>query len=832
MQVSDGGASMQGTAKVEARGAWRTLAGIALIVIGIALSWWLSSPPPVRHSKTADTFSVDRAMADVREIAQQPHPTGSPANARVRDYLVAQLRAIGLDVRVQRELSIGPSRFAWVENVVGVLPGASDKDTAGQAVLLMAHYDSMPWAPGGADDGAGVATVLEAARHAAAIDKSARRHDLIVLLSDGEELGLMGADAFFSQDPLASRVGTVLNFEARGSRGPALMFQSGPGSASLLHTLVGAAPVANSYMQEIYQRMSNDTDFSVALEHHLPGLNFAFIDGYFDYHSPTDTPANLSPETLQHMGDQAVAATRAALTAPAGVLRSVNQQNYMNVTAKAFFQYPRWVDPIALALATALFGLVAWRGQRSASTGLLATVRAALGVLVAIGTAVAIVQCVSSALRQGYWPGAMVRAVSAQPTSWFIAWSLLGSGVLIGILGAARKGLRWPWALALALLASLPLLRAGSVFFPGLLLALLVWTLLRKPLSEAALARGASLLLLVLGWALVVWFPGAANVLVWPLLAFAVARALGMLSGTASLRWLEIVPLAVASLFSAVVLGDLARGLDLAMGAAIPAIGVVPVLLLLALSVHTWFASRTATVGVAVAVLGAVGAIVLVLGNPFNARHPQPSSLFVLHDRVQNVDCLATIDAMDDAWKREAMGPSVHALQQNNYAPDVWRETRCASLSKQAGASAPTTQVSVHTLGIESHGNVRRLRIALRAQGGRNALTLYLPKGVDLRGVEIDGRAMPALSSNGFKQWPWSIHGFALPDADVEIGFDVGAGPLPDALLAVGIDRVLPAGLVLPSRPADMMPQSHAYSDTTVTVTRIPLETTSAGATP
>jgi hypothetical protein len=576
--------------------------------------------------------------------------------------------------------------------------------------------------------------------------------------------------------------------------------------------------------------MPHDTDFSVALERHLPGLNFAFIDGYFDYHSPTDTPANLAPESLQHMGDQAIAAMRAALAAPPGAMRSDGEQDYMNVTSRAFFQYPRWVDAAALALATALLGFAAWRRRRISPVGVLATARAALGVLATIGAAIAVVLCASAALRLGYWPGAMQRAVSAQQTWWFIAWCLLGGGVAMGTLGTARKGLRWPWALILALLASLPMLHASSVFFPGLVLGLLAWVLLRKPLSEAALVRGNYVLLLGLGWALVMWLPGAANILAWPLLAFAVAVV--TLTSTASPRWLGTAVLAVATLFSAVVLGDLARSLDLALGAAVPVAGVVPLLLLLALSIQTWHAPRATAVGAVLAVLGATGAIVLVLGNPFGVRHPQPSSIFVLHDRLQHVDCLATIDAIDDAWKRETMGSAVRALRQNNYAPEVWRQTRCAPLGERASVLPPVPPVSIRTLGVEPHGKVRRLHIALHAQGGRDALTLYLPKNVDLRGVEIAGKAMHALSRQGFEQWPWSIHGFALPDADVDIAFDVGPGPLPDALLVVDFAHGLPAALALPARPADLMPQSHAYSDATVTVARIPLETALAGPAP
>lgn len=834
MQVSESMGTLQRSGRTARKGWWKALAGIAPIAIGMALSCWLSGPPPVREGKAAaGVFSLDRAMAHVREVAQRPHPTGTQANARVRDYLAAQLRAMGYDVRVQRELSLGPSQFAWIENVVGVLPGGGDETGKGQAVLLMTHYDSVPWGPGAADDGAGVASVLEAARIAASLEKGARKHDLVVLLTDGEELGLMGARAFFAQDPLAPRVGTVLNFDARGSRGPALMFQPGFDSAPLLRTLADAKPVANSYQQEIFKRMPNDTDFSIALEHGLRGLNFAFVDGYFDYHSPTDTVANLAPDSLQHMGDQAVAATRVALGAPLGVSGSGGAASYMNVTTKAFFEYPAWLDGAALALATALFGFAWWRSRSmAASVGILAIARATVGLLATIVTVMAIVISLSSALQQDYWPGALQRAVAAHQAAWFAAWSLLGIGILMGTLGAARNGLRWPWALTFIALASLPMLRAGSPFLPGLVSGALAWVMLRKPLSEGALVVGAYLLVWVLAWVLVVCFPGAANLLVWPLLAFAVARAAGKALGTTSSGRVEIALLALASLFSAIVLTALAQSLDLALGTRLPVIGIVPLLLLFVLAIGAWVGPRALAVGSILGVLGAIVAAALVLTSPFDERHPLPNSLFVLHDDIQHVDCLATIDALDDAWKRAALGSSVRDLPQNHYAPDVWRKTRCAPLAAKAGVTSSVRRIDARVLDIQPHGAIRRLRFAIHAQGGRDALSLYVPKGVDVRSVEIAGKALKGLSGDGFESWPGSFRGFALPDADVEVGLDIGPGPLPDALLAVSLDYGLPAGLALPPRPAAMMPQSHPYSDSTITVTRIPLGASPAGAAP
>ena len=75
-------------------------------------------------------------------------------------------------------------------NVVGDVPGKT-----GEIVLLAAHLDSWDITPGANDDGAGVATVLEAARQILAAGKQPQRTIRVVLYAN-EEFGLSGAKAY------------------------------------------------------------------------------------------------------------------------------------------------------------------------------------------------------------------------------------------------------------------------------------------------------------------------------------------------------------------------------------------------------------------------------------------------------------------------------------------------------------------------------------------------------------------------------------------------------------------------------------------------------------
>ena len=150
---------------------------------------------------------------------EAPHPVGSIANDRVRDAILSEVRALGLEPRVQRAFVCSDYRryCGTVHNVLARLPSTIDADESGRAVVIHAHYDSQAATPGAADALVGVASVLEIARILQAERERAR--DVIVFLSDGEEAGLLGSTAFVNEHPWAGSVVAFVNLEARGSGG-------------------------------------------------------------------------------------------------------------------------------------------------------------------------------------------------------------------------------------------------------------------------------------------------------------------------------------------------------------------------------------------------------------------------------------------------------------------------------------------------------------------------------------------------------------------------------------------------------------------------------------
>jgi hypothetical protein len=267
---------------------WAGWVGL-LVLLGLDLA---RAPSGAVDAETA--AALDRTVA---QVAGAPRPTGSAALAAVQDGLAEELRAAGFDVEEQvGEVMVergGLLLGGRVRNLVARRAGVERRDT----LLLVSHTDSVPNAAGAADAGAGVAAVLAAARAIGAGPPA--RNDVVVLLTDGEEAGLLGATLFQREHPRWSSVGAVLKCEGRGAGGAALMFHTGPGSGALVRALAELPHArAGSLGPAVFSLLPNDTDLSALFG--VPGLDFAFVDGLRVYHSSEDRPERLDRRTLQH----------------------------------------------------------------------------------------------------------------------------------------------------------------------------------------------------------------------------------------------------------------------------------------------------------------------------------------------------------------------------------------------------------------------------------------------------------------------------------------------------------------------------------------------------
>lgn len=337
---------------------------LSLLLILLGIYWGFRASMPVYNSDASisDTlFSTDRAVKHVKALSQKPHGVGFPAHEEVRNYIIDELRKMGLKTSVQEGYSLGNgTNLSKAKNILARIEGTSNGNGHSKALLVLSHYDSQPHSSLGASDaGSGVATILESVRAFLSKDKEPK-NDIIILISDAEELGLNGAQLFVNKHPWAKDVGLVLNFEARGTGGPSYAFiETNRGNRNLLREFIAANPeypMSNSLYYSIYKMLPNDTDLTVFRENRdIDGFNFAFIDDHYDYHTAQDSYERLDKNTLAHQGSYLMPLLHHFGNADLNSLKSLNDFVYFNMPFFGMVSYPfEWIWPM-FGLAVILF---------------------------------------------------------------------------------------------------------------------------------------------------------------------------------------------------------------------------------------------------------------------------------------------------------------------------------------------------------------------------------------------------------------------------------------------------------------------------------------------
>lgn len=365
---------------------------VILVAVGVAVVLPLRTPVPVLSTADTGLFSVSRAAAHLPYIARRPHPTGSQANAEVRDYVVTALTELGLDPTLEgqaAEASDTPDMTdeGTATNIHAVIEGT---DPTG-SVLLVAHYDSVPSGPGASDDAANVAAILEIAR--VFVAGPTPRNTIEFLFTDAEEDGLRGATAF-TTGPTAPDPDhcVVLNLDARGVTGPVLMFESVGDRGGLMTAVQASEAMATSASTAVYHRIPGiATDLTVFDEAGFRGLNFALVGGSSMNHTANDTIEHVDRSALQQMGTAVLAAAR-QLTTTDLQGDDTSDVTYFTV-AGTLIHYPNTLTvPLAGFILLGYIFTVRFACRRSERAGRVATAAATflapVGIAVMIGSGV------------------------------------------------------------------------------------------------------------------------------------------------------------------------------------------------------------------------------------------------------------------------------------------------------------------------------------------------------------------------------------------------------------------------------------------------------------
>ncbi|NJD19119.1 MAG: M28 family peptidase, partial [Gemmatimonadetes bacterium] len=673
---------------------------------------------------------------------RRPHPTGSPAHTQVRDYLLERLRALGLEPEVQTTTSMlgrtglmrgapAPAVFvraATVRNIVVRIPGKASSGT----VVITAHYDGREIARAAADAGFGVVSILETAR---ALEAGAPlRNDVLLLITDAEELGLLGARAFVAEHPAMADVKAVLSLEMRGGGGPSIMFETGAENGWIVRALAasGARPFANSLSNEVYRSMPNDTDFTPFREAGRQGLNFAAVGRASLYHQSYDSPENISEATLQQEGASALALARYLGDQPLGEVKAPDV-TYFTVPVLGFVVYDQ-AFTLPLAAAVLVLALVTLLPVRHASSGWGGIATGFVLSVVCIGLAVAAGWGLMRWLPRFHPEFGSLHGSAFHHEGWYVSALVAASlAVVTALFGLARRRFgiaELAWG---ALLVPLAAMVFVSFRWPSAAATLQV------PLAAASLAVGVSSVRAV-GWG---------RSLAW-LLALALALpVLALLVPFIEFIWLGL------SFRAALLVGGIAA---VALLLLLPAFDALR-------EPNAWWAPLAGR-----AVAGACGGRGSRAAAPDPGR-PAPSTLAYALDHGSGEALWITdasqepVDSAARAWAAGAAGAA-------------FTETRDLSsfgfgAAQPRVAPAPAKDVrkpEVWALSDTTWGGVRHLRLALRSAVGAELVQFRFAEGGGTRLVALNGRSLPV------QERPTVAEHWGQPDPVIVLDLEIPSG--------------------------------------------------------
>jgi hypothetical protein len=479
------------------------IATVALFAIAalfwFAQVWWVARPAVKPADAPAATFSAGRAEDVLARLLgpEKPHPVSTDENAAVRGRILKELAALGVPATVYRGFGCNEARAfgvvtcATVNDILGEV-----KSGEGKAIVLLAHYDSVPAGPGAADDESGVATVLETIRALKARGLESR-HPILALLTDGEEAGLLGAAAFLHDPALRARVGAVVNVEARGNRGRSLLFQTSPGDGPLIDLYAASVPdyATSSAFAEIYRLLPNDTDLTLFIRAGFPSFNFAFSENVAHYHTALDRRANLDPQTLQQHGDNLLGMAGALEQTDFASLSGHNDI-YVDLLGRALPRLSaQWALPLSIAAFLLLLMAALMARGEAVGSGRWAAAFAVFPALVIGAGAIGWLLHTIASLVSG-----MPDPSYAYPTALRLALALGVAGVtlLVSRLAPPRAAAAavWLWIAALGLVVALLVPGLTPYFLiPAFIAGILLLGAAFLPGSWEGLAGGIGVLL-------------------------------------------------------------------------------------------------------------------------------------------------------------------------------------------------------------------------------------------------------------------------------------------------------------------------------------------------
>ena len=750
-----------------------------LIVIGLLAIHSIEPLPAADANAPLEEFSAARAMHDVREIAKAPRMLGSAENDRVRAYLVGRLRELGASPEVQtatvaRHTQSGPDTWAIVNNVVAKIPGTNPTGS----VLMVAHYDSAPSGPGAADNAASVAAILEAMR--ALKTGPAARNDLIVLFTDGEELGLLGAKAFVEKQLALSNIKVVLNFEMRGDHGPSMMFQSKSQHSWL--AVRRPIPPSSSLAESLAW---GETDLNVLLAAGIDGMSFGATSGIAGYHTELDNADLLDQRSLQSQGALTLSTAREFGAIDLNDLRTESAASIVQGGSLS-----RYMATMLTFLVPVLLLGVIWIGIRNGQFTIAG---------IAAGFAIYVI------------------AIALSIVGSIFVWRLIAmlAGWRMLPIGTTYGGFYFATA-------------ADALIFGACWAAYMV---IGRSISEQNLGAGALVVLTAMLVTASIVIPSGAHPYWWLLLTMlAISMSLGVTDGRLTTRGaiLGFIVLAFGTIMFASRLGSSADGTMLRLvsgGLASASLFGLFIPYMALLTGRRWSVP---------AALGLFAIAMIVKGNAassFDASRPHPDSIFYFADTDRARARWVSLDSRPDSFTAQFFQHHVHGGWLPKLAGLATRDTPdafllsltrdFASLNRGRTTEGDASLISaappeLKVLDDSTVAGTRTVRMHIASARKATIIWMSVPVGVAVLGASIDGRSPGDRVTDGWAGWYWRA-----PAAGFDLTLKL-ATPAPFVVTVIDQTDGLPdnAGLAIKPRPADTMPTPFLFFDSTTLVRR------------
>ncbi len=757
---------MESPRSIQAATPFMSLLTCALLALSAFVAVYALQPPsPAPATAPESDFSALRAFRHTLATAQVPHPGGSPANDAVREYLVKELKAMGVETEVQVARRVDGATAIETKNVLARIRGTANT----KAFAIAAHYDSVPYGPGATDDGVGVVAMLETARAVKA--GPPLKNDIIFVFTDTEEGGLQGAKGFLLH-PWAEEIGVMLNLEARGTCGPSMMFETSSGNGRLIAELAkaGVSARASSMMFDVYRRMPFNSDFTVFKNIGMPGLNVACVDNFAYYHTMNDSPENMNLATLQNHGSYTLGLARHFGKLDLNQPMSTQDAIYFNTIGSHLVHYPMtWGMGVAV-LAAAMCGI-------AVVLGLLRGRLSLLGLLGGIGAFGAAMLCVSLftliPLAIAYGPAKLYTQYTTSITH-------------LPDLKALYHNSLYGWALAAFAVCTFALCHLGF----------------RRLFRVENLAAGALIWWLPLLAVLQKMLPGGSYYAAWPLFFSSLGLALWFLRskekpllpwqalalGLFALPGIFLLTPAYEALLSTVMI-FLAPALVLLFAMLLGL--VIPQLELMASGRKWWLPAMSAATGL---VLLAAG----LFSSGYSPERRKLNSLAYAMDADKGEAFWLSPDEELDEWTAQffpSMGPSnprgtLEAIDPGD-SSEYWRAS-----APVAGYAGPQLQVMRDA----TSGDTREVVLRITAPDKPSEMYIWLNSGEEILSTEVFGneiRARRRDSSLKFRNFP-------REGADITLRLRAGSGL---SMRMTENLHGLPELSGIPKRPEYMQPE-------------------------